>query len=91
MGWKEHPATNSASPSWMAMTGCCDCFLWFDLNLVRTEWPFEIHLFRNEDVADSVPLSMEVWVDTHDFRPWHFEEVEAVMRAKAAKRTESPR
>jgi calcineurin-like phosphoesterase family protein len=40
---------------------------------------------------DPLALSMDVEIDTHDFRPWHFEEVEAVMKAKAAKRAESPR
>jgi calcineurin-like phosphoesterase family protein len=41
-------------------------------------------------------LSMDVGVDTHDFRPWHFDEVQAVMKVKkearelACARRESP-
>lgn len=31
-------------------------------------------------------LSIDVGVDTHDFRPWHFEEIQAVMKDKAATR-----
>jgi hypothetical protein len=27
-------------------------------------------------------LSMDVGVDTHDFRPWHFDEIKAAMEAK---------
>jgi hypothetical protein len=27
-----------------------------------------------------------VGVDTHDFRPWHFDEIATVMKAKAAAR-----
>ena len=32
---------------------------------------------------DPVSLSMDVGVDTHDFRPWHFDEIAARMTAKA--------
>lgn len=32
---------------------------------------------------DPALLSMDVGVDTHDFRPWHFEEIAARMTAKA--------
>jgi len=32
---------------------------------------------------DLLSLSMDVGVDTHDFRPWHFDEIQAVMKAKA--------
>ena len=35
-------------------------------------------------------LSMEVGVDTHDFLPWHFDEVQAIMKAKAAAREQVP-
>jgi hypothetical protein len=28
-------------------------------------------------------LSMDVRVDTHDFCPWHFDEIQAVMNSKA--------
>lgn len=31
---------------------------------------------------DPMSLSMDIGVDTHDFRPWHFDEIEAVMKAK---------
>ena len=26
---------------------------------------------------------MDVGVDSHDFRPWHFDEIQAVMKVKA--------
>jgi hypothetical protein len=32
---------------------------------------------------DPLSLSMDVGVDTHDFRPWHVEEIRAVMKIKA--------
>lgn len=32
---------------------------------------------------DPLALSMDVGVDSHDFRPWHFDEIQAVMQAKA--------
>lgn len=35
---------------------------------------------------EPLSLSMDVGVDTHDFRPWHFDEIQAVMRAKATTR-----
>ena len=31
---------------------------------------------------DPLSLSMDVGVDSHDFRPWHFDEIEAIMRTK---------
>ncbi len=35
---------------------------------------------------EPLSLSLDVGVDTHDFRPWHFDEIEAIMKAKAAAR-----
>ena len=35
---------------------------------------------------EPLSLSLDVGVDTHDFRPWHFDEIEAVMKRKAAAR-----
>jgi calcineurin-like phosphoesterase family protein len=35
---------------------------------------------------EPVSLSMDVGVDTHDFRPWHFDEIQAVMKAKLIRR-----
>jgi hypothetical protein len=32
---------------------------------------------------DPLSLSMDVGVDTHDFRPWHVDEIRAVMKIKA--------
>ena len=32
---------------------------------------------------DPLALSMDVGVDSHDFRPWHFDEIQVVMKAKA--------
>jgi len=31
-------------------------------------------------------LSLDVGVDTHEFRPWHFDEIQAVMQPKAVAR-----
>jgi calcineurin-like phosphoesterase family protein len=36
---------------------------------------------------DPVALSMDVGVDTHDFRPWRFDEIQERMAAKAARRS----
>ena len=33
--------------------------------------------------APDTSLSMDVGVDTHDFRPWHFDEIQERMKAKA--------
>ena len=33
-------------------------------------------------------LSMDVGVDTHDFRPWHFDEINLLMTEKAKARDE---
>lgn len=38
---------------------------------------------------EPLSLSMDVGVDTHDFRPWHFDEIEAVMRIKGEARMQS--
>jgi len=35
---------------------------------------------------EPLSLSLDVVVDTHDFRPWHFDEIEAIRKAKAAAR-----
>ena len=32
---------------------------------------------------DPLSLSMDVGVGSHDFRPWHFDEIQAVMKVKA--------
>ena len=32
---------------------------------------------------DPLSLSIDVGVDSHDFRPWHFDEIHAVMKVKA--------
>lgn len=32
---------------------------------------------------DPLSLSMDVGVDSHDFRPWHFDEIQAIMKIKA--------
>ncbi len=36
---------------------------------------------------DPLSLSMDVGVDSHDFRPWHFDEIQAIMRVKAEAKT----
>jgi len=33
-------------------------------------------------------LSMDVGVDTHDFRPWHFDEISLLMTEKAKRLSE---
>jgi hypothetical protein len=33
--------------------------------------------------GDPLSLSMDVGVDSHDFRPWHFDEIQAIMKLKA--------
>jgi len=38
---------------------------------------------------DSRSLSIDVGVDTHAFRPWHFDELQAVMKARLATREAS--
>jgi calcineurin-like phosphoesterase family protein len=38
---------------------------------------------------DPLSLSMDVGVDSHDFCPWRFDEVQAVMKAKATAREQS--
>jgi calcineurin-like phosphoesterase family protein len=45
------------------------------------------HLYGHSHGKLSAPdtsLSMDVGVDTHDFRPWHFDEIRERMKAKAA-------
>jgi len=32
---------------------------------------------------DPLSRSMDVGVDSHDFKPWHFDEIQAIMRVKA--------
>jgi hypothetical protein len=32
---------------------------------------------------DPLSLPMDVGMDTHDFRPWHVDEIQAVMKTKA--------
>ena len=38
---------------------------------------------------DPLALSMDVGVDTHDFRPWHFEEIKKIMETKSIAKEES--
>jgi calcineurin-like phosphoesterase family protein len=40
---------------------------------------------------DPLALSMDVGVDSHDFRLWHFNEIQAVMKAKADARQHTQR
>jgi calcineurin-like phosphoesterase family protein len=35
---------------------------------------------------EPLALSLDVGVDTHEFRPWHFDEIQAVMQLKAVAR-----
>jgi hypothetical protein len=47
----------------------------------RGAWHFDVHLHGNLP-EDLLSLSMDVGVDTHKIRPWHFEEVQAIMKMK---------
>ena len=47
----------------------------------RGAWQFYGHSYGNLP-DDPLGLSMDVGVDTHEFRPWHFDEIEVVMKAK---------
>ena len=55
----------------------------------RGAWQFYGHSHGNLP-DEPLALSMDVGVDTHDFRLWHFDEVQAVMQAKALAREQSP-
>jgi calcineurin-like phosphoesterase family protein len=55
----------------------------------RGAWQLYGHSHNNLP-DEPLALSMDVGVDTHDFRPWHFDEVQAVMQAKAIAREQSP-
>ena len=51
-------------------------------NHSRGAWQLYGHSHGNLP-DDPISLSMDVGVDSHDFRPWHFDEIQAVMRVKA--------
>ncbi len=55
----------------------------------RGAWQLYGHSHNNLP-DEPLSLSMDVGVDTHDFRPWHFDEVQAVMQAKAIAGEQSP-
>jgi calcineurin-like phosphoesterase family protein len=46
----------------------------------RGAWHFYGHSHGNL-LDDLHSLSIDVGVDTHDFRPWHFDEIQAAMKA----------
>jgi calcineurin-like phosphoesterase family protein len=54
----------------------------------RGTWQLYGHLHGNLP-DDPLSLSMDVGVDTHDFRPWLFGEVEKVMKAKATEKEQA--
>lgn len=56
-------------------------------------WPYHAqgswHLYRHShgNLPDEpLSFSMDVGVDTHDFHPWHFDEIQTVMNVKAEAR-----
>ena len=51
-------------------------------NHSRGAWQLYGHSHGNLP-DDPISLSMDVGVDSHDFRPWHFDEIQAVMKVKA--------
>jgi calcineurin-like phosphoesterase family protein len=55
----------------------------------RGAWQLYGHSHNNLP-DDPLALSMDVGVDTYDFRPWHFEAIANVMRAKADARNKLP-
>jgi hypothetical protein len=42
-----------------------------------------VSAFTRKLPGDPLSLPMDVRVDTHDFRPWHVDEIRAVMKIKA--------
>ena len=51
-------------------------------NHSRGAWQLYGHSHGNLP-DDPISLSMDVGVDSHDFRPWRFDEIQAVMKIKA--------
>ena len=49
------------------------------------------HLYGHShwNLPDTPSLSMDVGVDTHDFRPWHFDEISTLV-AERVKRRAAP-
>jgi len=54
----------------------------------RGSWQLYGHSHGNLP-DDPLSLSMDVGVDSHDFSPWRFEEVQAIMKAKTTAREQS--
>jgi calcineurin-like phosphoesterase family protein len=54
----------------------------------RGAWQLYGHSHSNLP-DEPLALSMDVGVDTHDFLPWHFEEVKKIMEAKAIAKEQS--
>jgi len=54
----------------------------------RGAWQLYGHSHRNLP-DDPLSLSMDVGVDSHDFGPWPFDEVNAIMKAKSTAREQS--
>ena len=54
----------------------------------RGAWQLYGHSHSNLP-DEPLSLSMDVGVDTHDFLPWHFEEVKKIMEAKAIAKEQS--
>jgi len=74
--------TRKASPVGRALR------VWNQSN--RGSWHLYGHSHgRLPEVPNS--LSMDVGVDTHDFRPWHFDEIKAVMNERTKLRAEGPK